>query len=143
MTLANARRRAGLLQREVAQAMGVSLGAVGMWDCGKNMPSAEKLPKLAKLYGCTVDELLAGKTDSAFGRRLRALRSGRGLSQHELAKLIGVSKSSVNMYERDEREPGFRTLGAIADFFGVSTDYLLGRTDVANASPAAPGPTAL
>lgn len=40
---------------------------------------------------------------------------------------IGVSKSSVNMYERDEREPGFETLEAIADFFNVNMDYLLGR----------------
>lgn len=62
-----------------------------------------------------------------FGQRLKALRNGRGISQNELSKYIGVSKSSVNMYERDEREPGFETLEAIADFFNVNMDYLLGR----------------
>lgn len=66
---------------------------------------------------------------ATFGQRLRELRNRRNLSQRELADMIGVSKSSVNMYERDEREPGFKTLGRIADLFGVSTDYLLGRTD--------------
>lgn len=62
-----------------------------------------------------------------FGQRLRELRNQRGISQNELSKYIGVSKSSVNMYERDEREPGFETLEAIADFFNVNMDYLLGR----------------
>lgn len=62
-----------------------------------------------------------------FGQRLKSLRNKRGISQNELSKHIGVSKSSVNMYERDEREPGFETLEAIADFFNVNMDYLLGR----------------
>lgn len=65
-----------------------------------------------------------------FGQRLRELRKQRGISQNELSKHIGVSKSSVNMYERDEREPGFETLEAIADFFNVNMDYLLGRSSL-------------
>lgn len=64
---------------------------------------------------------------ATFGQRLKNLRNSRGISQNELSKHIGVSKSSVNMYERDEREPGFETLEAIADFFNVNMDYLLGR----------------
>lgn len=68
-----------------------------------------------------------------FGQRLRELRNQRGISQNELSKYIGVSKSSVNMYERGEREPGFETLEAIADFFNVNMDYLLGRK---NSSPS-------
>lgn len=62
-----------------------------------------------------------------FGQRLRELRNLRGISQNELSKHIGVSKSSINMYERNEREPGFETLEAIADFFNVSIDDLLGK----------------
>lgn len=58
MTMAFARKRAGLLQRQVAEALGVSMGAVAMWDTGRNMPRADMLPKIAKLYNCTVDELL-------------------------------------------------------------------------------------
>lgn len=65
-----------------------------------------------------------------FGQRLKDLRNSRGISQNELSKHIGVSKSSVNMYERDEREPGFETLEAIADFFNVNMDYLLGREPI-------------
>lgn len=58
MMLAFARKRAGLLQRQVADALGVSMGTVAMWDTGRNKPRADMLPKIAKLYGCTVDELL-------------------------------------------------------------------------------------
>ena len=58
MKMCDARRRAGLLQRQVADALNVSLGTVAMWDTGRNKPRADMLPKIAKLYGCTVDELL-------------------------------------------------------------------------------------
>lgn len=71
-----------------------------------------------------------------FGQRLKELRNERGISQNELSKHIGVSKSSVNMYERDEREPGFETLEAIADFFNVNMDYLLGRESRISADTA-------
>ena len=67
-----------------------------------------------------------------FGTRLRQLRTARGLSQMDFSKQIGVSKSSVNMYERGEREPGLETLENIADYFNVDMDFLLGKTDIVN-----------
>lgn len=68
-----------------------------------------------------------------FSDRLKLLRKDHNLSQMELARQIGcISKSSVNMYERGEREPSFETLEAIADYFNVDLDYLLGKTDVPN-----------
>lgn len=69
-----------------------------------------------------------------FSERLRQLRTARDLSQFEFSKLIGISKSSVNMYERGEREPGLETLEKIADYFNVDMDYLLGKSDVVNKS---------
>jgi len=65
-----------------------------------------------------------------FSERLRQLRTARDLSQMEFSKQIGISKSSVNMYERGEREPGLETLEQIADYFNVDLDYLLGKSDV-------------
>lgn len=65
-----------------------------------------------------------------FPERLRQLRTARDLSQMEFAKQIGISKSSVNMYERGEREPGLETLEQIADYFNVDMDYLLGKADI-------------
>lgn len=64
-----------------------------------------------------------------FSRRIRELRTQKQLSQQELAGRIGISKSSINMYERGEREPSFSKLEIIVDFFGVDFNYLLGKED--------------
>lgn len=65
---------------------------------------------------------------SKFYLRLKELRCSRRLSQKELADLLKISKSSINMYERGEREPKLDTIEAIADFFNVDLDYLMGAT---------------
>ncbi len=65
-----------------------------------------------------------------FSIRLKALRAEKEISQQELANIIGVSKSSINMYERGEREPSFETLESVADYFNVDMDYLMGRQDI-------------
>lgn len=68
-----------------------------------------------------------------FANRLKQLRTDKGLSQQALANTLGsVSKSSINMYERGEREPGLELLEDIADFFNVDMDYLLGKSDIPN-----------
>lgn len=67
-----------------------------------------------------------------FGERLRHLRTAHELSQMDLAKQLKTSKSSVNMYERCEREPSLEMLEKIADFFNVDLDYLLGKSDCSN-----------
>lgn len=64
-----------------------------------------------------------------FGERLRSLRTDKGLSQMELSKQLKISKSSINMYERGDREPGIEMLERIADYFNVDMDYLLGKSD--------------
>lgn len=71
---------------------------------------------------------------SKFSERLRQLRTSKDLSQMDFAKQIKLSKSSINMYERGEREPGLETLERIADYFNVDMDYLLGKSDIANRS---------
>lgn len=69
-----------------------------------------------------------------FNDRLKLLRHEAGLSQQDFAKQLGISKSSINMYERGEREPGLETLEAIADSFNVDMDYLLGKSEHRNKS---------
>ena len=64
-----------------------------------------------------------------FGARLRELRQNKGMTQAELAKALALGESTISFYEADKREPDYQTLKAVADFFGVTTDYLLGRTD--------------
>ena len=60
--------------------------------------------------------------------RLKQLRLEKDLRQDQLAKLVHVEKSSISMYENDVRQPSYDVLIRYADIFGVSVDYLLGRT---------------
>lgn len=67
-----------------------------------------------------------------FAERLRDLRINAGLSQEALGQKCGVTKSSINMYERGERSPKVETLEAIADYFNVDMEYLRGTSDIKN-----------
>ena len=66
------------------------------------------------------------------GNRLKILREEKGLKQDELANLLSISPSAVGMYERNEREPNDDLTIKFAEFFGVSTDYLLGKSEIRN-----------
>ena len=68
---------------------------------------------------------MAGET---FGDRLRELRKERGLQQRELGERYKLSSSAIGSYERNLREPTLELLLSLAEFFGVSVDYLLCRT---------------
>ncbi|MDA2169280.1 helix-turn-helix transcriptional regulator [Bacillus cereus] len=62
-----------------------------------------------------------------FGNIIRDLRKQKGITQKELAQSLQLSESTIGMYERNERQPDYNTLIRIADYFKVSTDFLLGR----------------
>lgn len=64
--------------------------------------------------------------------KLKELREQNGISQAKLAQWIGVSRSTVAMWERGASQPDNRTLTELADFFDVTVDYLLGRSDRKN-----------
>ena len=59
---------------------------------------------------------------------IKRLRTQRGLNQVELSKKMNVSKQCVSNWENDNVLPSIEMLMRLADFFGVTTDYLLGRT---------------
>ncbi len=61
--------------------------------------------------------------------RLKVLRKSKHLSQVRLAMELNIDQNPVSRYENEEREADYGMLIAIADFFDVSIDYLLGRTD--------------
>ena len=61
--------------------------------------------------------------------RIRILRKEKNLKQEEAAKLLDLSISTYCRYERGERGPDAPVLWRMADLFGVSIDYLVGRTD--------------
>ena len=63
-------------------------------------------------------------------KRIRALRRGMGLSQVDLARLLGVTKQSVSNWENDNIQPSIEMLKKLAEVFSVSTDYLLGLSEM-------------
>jgi len=67
---------------------------------------------------------------SVLGDRLRGLRQERGLTLKEVAEIFGTAISTQSAYESGTTRPTPDQLAAYADFYGVSTDYLLGRTDI-------------
>lgn len=67
--------------------------------------------------------------ENEFPSRLRRLREREGKSRVVLSQLCGLPDSSIRRYERGEIKPNVDSLIAIADYFRVSVDYLLGRTN--------------
>lgn len=61
------------------------------------------------------------------GERIAQLRKSRSMSQFQLAKTLNIATSTLGMYETNKRKPNMEMLEKLADFFGVSIDYLLGR----------------
>lgn len=62
--------------------------------------------------------------------RMKKLRESRRIYQREIAETLGVTTRAYQFYESGRSEPNIKTLIAIADYFQVSIDYLVGRTDL-------------
>ena len=67
--------------------------------------------------------------NDVFRQRLQKLREKKRISRRVLSELCGLSSDAIRRYERGEAEPRIDSLILIADFFEVTTDYLLGKTD--------------
>ena len=67
--------------------------------------------------------------ENNFGNKLKELRIEKGIGQIELAKILGVSKGMISLWENGKNEPKLSNLIAISNFFGVSLDYLAGKED--------------
>lgn len=67
-----------------------------------------------------------------FSKRLKILRQEKKISQVELGKVLSLSKQTISSYENGGSYPNPETLSTLADYFDVSTDYLLGRTEFNN-----------
>lgn len=65
----------------------------------------------------------------SFPERLKELRASRGLTQKEVADGVSMAHMAYQKYEYGTREPAYKYLIALADFYNVSLDYLTGRTD--------------
>lgn len=88
-----------------------------------------------------IKEGVENMENNTFGTRLKALRISKRLTQENFANLFFLNKSSISKYEKDKNLPENQLLIKIADFFEVSVDYLLCRTDQPKLLPSNPKPT--
>lgn len=68
------------------------------------------------------------------GKRLAELRNKKGISQYELADRLGFSRGKLANYEQGSRQPDYETLKLFANYFEVTTDYLLDNSDIAEST---------
>ena len=131
------RKSRGITQEQLAEIIGVERSSIGKYEGkSKTIPSDDVKAKIADYFNVSTDYLLgrsdvAEPTKNMFQVRLKTLRERAGLSQAALAKKVGVGQSTVGMWESGRNKPENAKLEALANLLGVSTDYLLGRSDVA------------
>lgn len=76
------------------------------------------------------------KTQEVFSQRLRKLRKERKMSQRELAQALNLSDVSVSRYELGAAQPSIETIQTLCNLFGVTSDYLIGTTDMLPVKPS-------
>ncbi|MCS7463728.1 helix-turn-helix domain-containing protein [Paenibacillus doosanensis] len=64
-----------------------------------------------------------------YGQTIAKLRNKRCMTQEELASRVGITRSALSHYENNRREPDYETIQKFADFFEVTVDYLMGRSE--------------
>lgn len=121
----------GITRKRMEAEAGLSNGSTSKWKKEGFQPGYSSLTKLSEYFGVSVDYLLgfenaAGDTEM---NKLKELRKNAGYSQAELAKKLSVHQTLISQIERGTVIPSGATLIEIAEFFGVTTDYLLGRND--------------
>lgn len=119
--------------------MGIAQNTLSNWELGNRRPDYETLNKIADYFSVTVDDLIGGQDQpnhqptlssaSRFGNTLRALRKQNDLMQQDVAEKLGIKNNTLSNWETGRTAPDFEALIKLADYFHVSTDYLLGHTD--------------
>lgn len=139
------RKKKGLTQQEVAHILGTVQAVYSKWERGVYEPNYESLSMLACIFDVSIDYLLSEyleiskdsylklkkekeeENKKKFSGRLKDLRLQHGFSQEELAEQIGIKRNTYSDWENGKCKPNYEKLEKIADFFGVSLDWLFGR----------------
>lgn len=95
--------------------------------CGQrwNVSAATALPREG--YLCPACDKRERRRTSALPDRLRQLRERRGVASYVVSELCGLGRDTLRRYEQGVQTPGAEALAALADYYGVTTDWLLGR----------------
>lgn len=130
-------------QPQLAKEIGYGKSIVSDWETGISIPSAKAVIILSRYFQVSTDYLLKLTNDnsmlhriydfdvdmSVFGKRLKDLRNKNNVSQLELARRTKLAQSSINHWEKGIHVPAITIIITLADYFGVTTDYLLGECD--------------
>ena len=129
-------KRSGLSIRQFSLKAGIPYTTLlSILDRGVGKATVDNVIKICGPLGISVEQLynMAGDHHDVckmdFKDVLRELRTNRSLPQAELAKNLGVSFGLIGMYESGRRKPSYEMLEAIADYFNVSIDYLMGKDE--------------
>lgn len=116
-----------ITQQELATILNINKSSISRYEKDQQIPEIKLLETIADYFDISLDYLL-GRSDIMFGERLKELRLKSKLKQSELGEKIGVSASIIGMYEQGRRFADQSTLIKLAEYFNVTTDYLLGHT---------------
>ncbi len=137
------RKEFNVSQPQLAKETGLANSEISYWENGERTPNARVIIILSRYFQVTTDYLLKVNEDNTsvyrsddycadmtlLNKRLKDLRIKNKLSQSELAKNVNISQPAINYWELGKRTPNANAIITLANYFGVTTDYLLGESD--------------
>ncbi len=137
------RKEFNVSQSQLAKETGLANSEISYWENGERTPNARVIIILSRYFQVTTDYLLKVNEDNTsvyrsddycadmtlLNKRLKDLRIKNKLSQSELAKNVNISQPAINYWELGKRTPNANAIITLANYFGVTTDYLLGESD--------------
>lgn len=120
-----------LKDADVAKATGITKSTFSDWKSGRSNPKNEKLQKIADYFGVTIDYLTTGKEEGEKEPQLKPyeifeqLLQKYGVSAYKVAKATGVTQSTLSDWKRGRSTPKSENMKKLADYFGVTIDYLM------------------
>lgn len=130
-------------QLQLAKEIGYGKSIISDWETGVCVPSAKAVIILSRYFQVTTDYLLCQSADNSmihriddlnadmytFMQRLRELRATKNLSQEKLGIATNIPQPTIDRWELGVNVPNAKAIIDLANFFGVTTDYLLGESD--------------
>lgn len=143
LRLKELRTNKNLAQKEVGAIIGVSDSSIRKYESGDRTPTPDALKTLANFFDVSVDYLLGNDIEetentisdyvfTVIGIRIKELRIENSLTQKELADFLNLTPKMISFYELGQRTPPSDIIIKLSEKFGVSTDYLLGKTNFRN-----------
>lgn len=120
----------GINITEMCRESGASRGSLTDLKMGrKKLLNADTLAKIANYFGVSVDYLLGNSSDSNTVQKIIELLEEKGVSAAKMSRDLGFSNAIFYQWKKGLQKPSAEKIAKMADYFGVSTDYLLGNEE--------------